>query len=154
MVLANLSQNLVKGQTPSAFGGQPYGYSTTLYGYSGGDGERPLVFNNNVRPNKNGDEPSISPFFNNITYLDAIDMDEPCKGPNQVLVGMDTRVKHLNVLPSLNGTFPQPLPNAREGTIGLAHTQNDIVGQKMKILKSPDAFNFMKPNPLGMKIGA
>lgn len=153
--IPNTTSFLVSGQKPSAFGGSIQQGGMMMQGDFGGgagnpNGMMPLAFGN-VRPNKNGKEPSISPFFNNITLVEAIDMDLPCKGPNQVLVGMNTRVKHLNTLPAQNGVFPQPQTSARSGIIGLGSTQVDIEGRNMKILPRPNNFDVFKVSPLGMK---
>ena len=144
-----VTKNINPGLTPSAFGGQiQFQATTTLHGYEIQDA--PVVFGNNVRPDKNGDAPSISPFDNNITYLGLQDQDLPCKGVSNVYAGMSENpyvsVKQPTIGSSIGGVsaVPQPVTSSRRKDIGISHTQLDIEGQGMRLLPSVNAFDITK----------
>jgi len=149
-----VTKNINPGLTPSNFGGNAnHSFSTTLHGYSVSDA--PVVFGNNLVPNKRGtDYSQVSPFFNQITYNSMIDTDLPCKGVREVYVGMHTnpynQVKQVSVGYQLGGAncVPQPLPNMRGKNIGLSHTQLDIEGSNMRLLPSVNAFDITKKNTI------
>jgi hypothetical protein len=148
-----VTKNINPGLTPSSFGGDAnFSASVPLHGTQT---EIPLVFGNNVRPDKNGtDELQTSPFFNGITYMDLQDQDMPCKGVSHVYAGMSENyivpVKQPTMGSSIGGVsaVPQPLPNMRGNAIGLAHTQLDIEGQGMKLLPSVNSFDITKKNTI------
>jgi len=148
-------KNINPGLTPNEFGGDAnQSRFTTLHGYQS---EVPLVFGNNVRPDKNGDETiQNNPVtYQGITYIGLQDTDLPCKGVNNSgLAGMSenlyTQIKQPTDGTSLGGASVsvQPVGSMRGRNIGLSHTQLDIEGQNMRLLPSINAFDHTKPNPL------
>ena len=133
--------NIIQGQRPKAFGGSAIGIQT-LHGYSGGDGPRPVVLGTSLLPDKRGNNPSLSPFFNTITLNEMIDSDYNCLGVSSVPNYFGSNQPSTNTS-SLGGVsaVPKPFAGSRTQVFGLAHTKRDIEGSKMKILRGDRNFN-------------
>ena len=142
-------KNINPGLTPSNFGGN-VNFSSSIPVH-GTQTEMPLVFGNNVRPDKNGkDEMQSTPFFNQITYMEMIDVDKPCKGVSHSYAGMSenlyVQVKQPTIGSSIGGVsaVPSALPNMRSKYIGMGHTPLDVEGMNMKLLPPVNSFDKKK----------
>jgi len=103
---------------------------------------RPLhsdfIYDNRIDPMNTHDLFSFLPTYN------LSDSDRPCLPVTDLAGIVNMRVKPLNNIPDLQGTYPQPIPS-REKVFGLSHLRCDIENSNNKVLRSYNNFDFTRP---------